>query len=1331
VFHRNNRLNWLLCVVFILVSGCGGLGGGCGGCSTQPLPAGGLPKDQTIEGGGQVRVTQAGFTKLTSILPALISQQLGAGICLPGGSIGSPSFTGANYCGNNQGGACGGGSGCNVSLGIHPGSFSVGVTGAQKLNLKLGLDVHAIVPLDGHIVFVPASCNMHVDGDNITIDVDLSLGINATTGELEIHLDNINSFDSSSLNLSNCGLLSDLGNLVNGLLNSFIGQLVIPLLKGTIDNLVQGFLPHPLGIEGLVDVGSLLAGVSPGTEAEMELRMVPGGYVDLSHNNGLSLGLITGVNSDWDTSTRTPDLDSEPALCVPPIPAPDFGAAPHSLPKSPRSNFQLAPAGEFLGVPADPASDLAIGLSETTLDQFGHHAVTSGAMCLGVGTTFVPQLNLGTIGLLVPSLADLGTDSGTDPILLVTRPQKALDFKIGEGTDTSPALTISIQDMEVDFYAFIYQRYERAFTLSLTLDVGVNLEFQQLPGMPATVTPQLVGLTAANIHLKVSNSEFVHESPAELEQVLPTVFDLALPLLGNALKPINVPSFAGFTLNDLRVQHVTTQQDDFLAIYASLGASQMMRTIGQHNQMMADTVRGLDKAIINPGDVPVTGTSATIRTVDVPKPDIVRNALLGKRDGKLPSVTIDVAQRDDQGRELEYSWNLNGGVWRPFTQASPLVISDRAFAWQGKYMIGVRSRVKGDYHTTDAVGVTLPVIIDSVAPRIFVDDVREEDGKIWAPATDIVTGSADLLWAFGRVGDKQPATSWQHSAGLQEAAIANLAGDGEFMVWVKDEAGNTALARVPLPFHGAPGTGGCACSTSDTGPSSGGVVLFLMVGVALFGRRRARTVVTAIGRRGGRALPAFFVWAGITVVTSLVPGCSCGGKPGVQACETTMDCAAQCPAGTVPLCFDHECACVDDIPYGRIGPYSDVDVSPTGADVYVSAYAQSHGDLVVAKHTGDGRIPNEEWEFVDGVPDGPVVVPGSTIRGGIGEPGPNVGMYTSIAVNADSVPMVTYQDVDTGSLKFAAKFGGTWTNHVIDAGTGSIDAELGGEITGLYTSLTKRADDGRPGVAYMAEVSDGGGIVRAEVRYAAAQVPNPVSPSDWTTWVVDTITLPPIDPAKPDPYPLPEGLGLFLDSARNPMNQAPVVVYYDRVNGDLKMAEFDAVAGTFKAPVVVDGAGANNDVGWYPSVTVDAEGTIHMAYQSATRDDLLYTNTKTNTPELIDDGYRIVGQTPEGYPKPEFHFIGNDVSLQVTTAGPVVSYQDSTSHELLMSARKNSGEWMMSKIAGGAMPTFTGAYGFFTSSVISSSDLVISNWVIDQPNYDQWVEIHRMAIAPQ
>jgi hypothetical protein len=85
--------------------------------------------------------------------------------------------------------------------------------------------------------------------------------------------------------------------------------------------------------------------------------------------------------------------------------------------------------------------------------------VTSGAMCLGVGTSFVSQLNVGTIGILVPSLAELQSEKGNDPLLLVTRPQKSVDFTIGDNTAASPAVTIHLNHLEVDFYAFLYERY--------------------------------------------------------------------------------------------------------------------------------------------------------------------------------------------------------------------------------------------------------------------------------------------------------------------------------------------------------------------------------------------------------------------------------------------------------------------------------------------------------------------------------------------------------------------------------------------------------------------------------------------------------------------------------------------------------------------------------------------------------------------------------------------------------------------------------------------------------------------------------------------------------
>ncbi|MBK9035669.1 MAG: hypothetical protein IPL61_31205 [Myxococcales bacterium] len=1325
-------------IAFVTLAACGGLGGGCGGCGSLPLPAGGLPKTQTIEGGGQIRVTRPGFTKLTQIIPPLLNQQLGNGFCVGPGSVGTPSggflATGARYCSTNQGAtpsipdACGAANGCNV--GVHLDSTNISVTNAQRMNVRIQLDVNATVPLSGQVVGIGFSCSLSATGPNIVIDADIQFGIDPATGKLTMELAGINGLDTSDLSFNGCSVVSDVANLLNSLLNSFIGDFIIDLLTPTFNNLIQGFLPDPLGIEGMVDIGQLMAGVSPGTEGFMEARMIPGGYVSLQAG-GMSLGLITGLNADQNPTTRTPDLISEPAYCVPPIPAPNFAAPPASLPASSRGTFTLAPANEFVGMP-EPADDLAIGLSETTLDLAGHHLVTSGGMCLGVGTSLVSQLTLGTISLLVPSLNDVG--EGSEPLLLVTRPQKALDFKIGDGTEASPALTIAIDDFEVDFYAFIFERYVRVFTMSLDMNVGVNLEFTQMPGQPATVKPILVGLTADQIGITVLNNEFVKESAAELEAVLPTVFNLALPLITGGIDPFPVPDFAGFTLNNLRVQKVTTSQDEFLAIYASLGASAMMR------QLAADQVPGLtpvldaidEQAGLKHGwPKPVLAPTAQVRSVTVPTPDVVRAALAGYPGATLPAVTIDAATHDAEGRPLEWSWNLDGGMWRPFTSAAPLVISDKAFAWQGKYTIGLRARVVGDYRTTSASTVELPVVIDSVGPRILVEQAAWHGDRLTVPAYDVVYGVDHLEWAFGLVGDDLPATDWSGAPSIDRATAKDLANaDGDLVVFVRDPSGNTSTVTYRTDFHGAPGEGGCNCDSSGGAPV-GTLVLILLTGMMLLFRRGMATggaVVVRARRRlasSQRYLGMIGLWLGVAALSSLVPGCSCGSKAGAQSCEVVEDCDLDCPEGQIPLCFDSECVCVSDVPYGRIGTHSDVAVGPLG-DAVVSAYAQNHGDLVVARHSGNGRIPDEAWEFVDGVPDGPVALPNSTVRGGIFEPGPDVGLYTSVAVTATDTIMVSYYDRETGSLKFASKpRDGAWSNHVVEQGTGpSVNPEIGGEQAGLYTAITV-GDDGIPGIAYYAKTSQGGNIVSAEGRYAKASTPNPASAGDWDTMTIDSMTLPPTDPAMPDPYPLPAGIGLFVESARDAAGN-PVVAYYDRENGDLKVATW---AGSgFAAPTVMAGAAA--DSGWYPSVAVDGAGTVHVAYQGADHDDVFYKNSMTNTQELVDDGYRIVGTTPDGLPKPEYHFVGADTQIVLTGNGPMVVYQDATSHELLVADKSGAmGGWRPAALAGNEQ-TWVGAYGFYASAALGSNSVTISTWVIDQQNADNWVELFNIPITP-
>ncbi len=338
-------------------------------------------------------------------------------------------------------------------------------------------------------------------------------------------------------------------------------------------------------------------------------------------------------------------------------------------------------------------------------------------------------------------------------------------------------------------------------------------------------------------------------------------------------------------------------------------------------------------------------------------------------------------------------------------------------------------------------------------------------------------------------------------------------------------------------------------------------------------------------------------------------------------------------------------------------------------------------------------------------------------------------MYTSIKVNTGGVPMVSYFDVDGGSLKFASLVGGQWQTHVVDQGTGQLMA-TSGTITGMYTSMSLRTDNGYPGIAYLAHVADAAGT-HAEVRYAQAQVPVPASATDWKTYTVDTAL---IAADTTDVFPLPEGLGLFIDSSRLPDN-SPVVVYSDRAAGELKMSTFSTTSGAFGTAVVI--AGSNGvDQGWTPSIAVDSTGMVHVAFVNAVENDLEYLAAAGSAgsgsgsgsgsaamPAVIDNGYRIVGTSVDGLPKPTFDFVGANVQIVLpSAAAPVVVYQDATTQELLLAQEQMDGTWPRTSLAGAQTP-WTGAYGFYVSAALDGGALAVSNWVIDQPDQENWVEV--------
>jgi len=507
------------------------------------------------------------------------------------------------------------------------------------------------------------------------------------------------------------------------------------------------------------------------------------------------------------------------------------------------------------------------------------------------------------------------------------------------------------------------------------------------------------------------------------------------------------------------------------------------------------------------------------------------------------------------------------------------------------------------------------------------------------------------------------------------------------MLWPADAP--HATDTTVIAFHGQSSGSGCNCDGGLDRRSAGGaglLALLALLGLAGGWRRRLR-----------RAAPLLLV----LVAGALAPaGCSCGGSE-------------QC-AGEGGACADGE------VERGPLGRWDSIAVD--GNRAVVSAYEESLGDLVLVD------VTSEPWTYtaVDGVPDATPYYKPSTYRGGVLEAGPDVGAWTSVTLR-DGMARIAYQDIDAGVLRFATEFGDGWTSHVVDSDT------QGGRV-GLYTSLAW-SPAGTPAIAYMASgLDDGSGGKKAQLRLAVASTANPGAESEWTVSVLaetaiscaglcgdGKVCLPATDTegercaspstdctadcadgeacmagactaivVDPPAYDLPRGTGLFAHLGYLPDGRA-VVVYYDREAGDLLMS----VNSTSWSVVPLD-ADAGTDTGMSAAMAIDGGGVVHVAYQDALGDQLLYVSwaaDQVRPVEVVDDGTRSGDRT---------HPVGAGAAVAIVDGQPVIAYQDGATSDLLLARRGGSG-WTRSDLLVGPMLD-----GFYNSAAVGGRALVSS-----------------------
>jgi hypothetical protein len=1362
----------------MVAGGCSGASGcsSCGGLT--PLP-GGFPIDKRIENAGSARITESGVAFLEANLGAIAGP-------LVGGGAGGLSFpvpaSGGQFLGFINYEICPGGPDpnanpptCLAEIDLANAVMDLQPTAPHNLVIQGDIPLRIQdLPFDSTLggMTITLNNNNACPGDAqefAPIGVSINLSIEADPdmsharygySRIKVSSVSINEDDISDAIKLNCdGFLGQIADLLKGvLIGQLLGGLSDTLVSSIEDQLCQKANPElspscptgttdvegtcrygstadaecvsiMLGLDGNLNLGEFLSGISPGTKGGLDILFAAGGHNSAGNglvwgdvnpvNNGLTLGLYGG-------SEPTPISECVQQAVMP---LPTGVPIPDELLENSVSGWPAGVDGPHVG----------IGLSERFFNYALGNAYNSGLLCLGLAIDN-PLLSSGTFGLLAPSLSDLGLQRESQSLALVVRPGAPPTVAFGDGTNlqTDPSVRILMPQASVDFYIWSLDRFIRFMTVTVDLDVPMNL----------TVTPeglvpvlQDVGVNNAT----VTNSALLSEDPATLAAA---ISDLVAGQVGSALGGGISPIDLNGMLSSLGLQLVIPETVDGQG-------SPGLRKLTKGSDNYLGIFAGFGLAAPSMSLQPVGETQAAVLDKKIDRAGLVLSTITKEN---MPVVKLGVSSTLEDLGPVAYSYRVDNGFWSPLTSATELTVKSPLLRTQGRHVIQVRSRLVDDAYSLDPTPAEVEVLVDAEAPTLKVRE--QEGGGVSISMDDLVSKGAGKIRYKLDDGEFGPWIDVREATQLDAA----LVGDAhEITVEAKDEEGNVAQAKQAIRGKGD-AAGDCGCrmvGARDELPTSAWLAGLGALGAVLLrrgqtARRRRRSAQgegaeldgrDALGegdegaasgdvvapparsKRRRSSLGSFGAVLALGVAASFA-GCNCGpdtGTPGT--------------GGSSYSCEPPNCAPLE---YGLIGSYSSVAVS--GSDVWVSGYAEADwdhnftwGDLVVGKWDGE----KVDWVAVDGVPTEPApnhdYFDRDGFRGGQTSGGDDVGLWTSIALDPSGNPGVAYYDRTRTALKFAHFDGTAWTTETVEQAVG---ADLG-----RYAKLVY--DGASPIIAYQAIEPTDGGAVRSAVRIARGLGGGGWSFEDvavdeltpcrkkfcptGTECFADTLTCQtPSDGCaescgsgtecidlgqgptcaavfggtKLDTYP--DAIGLYISLAQGPGGELGLA-YYDRIRGHLYVARQEGGAWVSQ---VVDGVGPDgndtNDVGIGASLTIDGAGDWHLSYLDGIDEALKYLvvsgGTTPGTPELVDTGFAVEGVAfTDGQ-----HIVGDDSNIVVTQGGEVrISYQDASAGTLRYAIGTPSGEGHTWQLRVLAQDGFAGA---FSRQVEVDGELVVTSF---------------------
>lgn len=513
--------------------------------------------------------------------------------------------------------------------------------------------------------------------------------------------------------------------------------------------------PVALALQGTADFSAVTnkVGFPAGTKLNFYAGMGGKIYPQTVTDGGLQLAVVVGTQ---------PASTVVPALCVPPATFPVINN--NTLPFN-FDDLNNQPDG---GV---GTYDVGIALASGTINQAAYDAFNAGALCLQVSNQTSSFVSTQLFKTFLPSLGLLthGTDA---PMAIQIRPTTAPSVRVGRGTLTQnsdgtfspedPLLTVTLKDLNLDFYAVIEERWVRLFTIQLNLALPVGL--RTFAGTSANqLQPVLGSLTTVITNITAADNVMLAEDPSVVTDLIGAVIQFAQPLLAGILQPIALPQLLGLQLQVKGVAGAfpvssNVSQDGYadLAIWAGIS------TCGGTGQPTCQNR--------------TTHTDARLVSSDLPADveDIRKNH-------HMPTAVIQASATGIQNGKAEFSYRIDGGLWSPWLGNPMITIKNPMFYVQGHHQIDVVSRDFGDDRTQDNHPVTVDFLSSYESPTVTF--IERNDGSILTRARSQATPQEQLRYAY-KIGN----SGWGSDGAPRTFTVRELGAD-TLTVRVTDERG--------------------------------------------------------------------------------------------------------------------------------------------------------------------------------------------------------------------------------------------------------------------------------------------------------------------------------------------------------------------------------------------------------------------------------------------------------------------------------------------------------------------------------------------------------------